>query len=199
MGARQRQVLAGFSISVLALALGACDDDKVTVFPADGGTDGGDPFDLPGPPFAEQADEYACFSVLDVDWDEARERYRPQVAEAEGYGRFYQLLTAMNAELEDGHTSFSSEGICGTPLALRPPYFRPDQWSSAIGACVTPVASGDLLVYRAADDNPAGLAPGDVIVGYDGAPWAELLDEIDEVLEENAEEFVKNYVQKGGQ
>ncbi|MFQ5524292.1 MAG: ubiquitin-like protein Pup, partial [Acidimicrobiia bacterium] len=24
-------------------------------------------------------------------------------------------------------------------------------------------------------------------------------DEIDEVLEENAEEFVKNYVQKGGQ
>ncbi|HVR33739.1 MAG TPA: ubiquitin-like protein Pup [Acidimicrobiia bacterium] len=27
----------------------------------------------------------------------------------------------------------------------------------------------------------------------------ELLDEIDSVLEENAEEFVKNYVQKGGQ
>ena len=27
----------------------------------------------------------------------------------------------------------------------------------------------------------------------------ELLDEIDSVLEENAEEFVKNYVQKGGE
>ncbi len=26
-----------------------------------------------------------------------------------------------------------------------------------------------------------------------------LLDEIDEVLEDNAEEFVRNYVQKGGQ
>jgi ubiquitin-like protein Pup len=26
-----------------------------------------------------------------------------------------------------------------------------------------------------------------------------LLDEIDEVLEENAEEFVKNYVQRGGE
>jgi ubiquitin-like protein Pup len=26
-----------------------------------------------------------------------------------------------------------------------------------------------------------------------------LLDEIDSVLEENAEEFIKNYVQKGGQ
>jgi ubiquitin-like protein Pup len=27
----------------------------------------------------------------------------------------------------------------------------------------------------------------------------ELLDEIDSVLEENAEEFVKNYIQKGGE
>lgn len=27
----------------------------------------------------------------------------------------------------------------------------------------------------------------------------DLLDEIDSVLEENAEEFVRNYVQKGGQ
>lgn len=27
----------------------------------------------------------------------------------------------------------------------------------------------------------------------------DLLDEIDEVLEDNAEEFVKNYVQKGGE
>ena len=27
----------------------------------------------------------------------------------------------------------------------------------------------------------------------------DLLDEIDDVLEENAEEFVKSYVQKGGQ
>lgn len=27
----------------------------------------------------------------------------------------------------------------------------------------------------------------------------DLLDEIDEVLEDNAEEFVRNYIQKGGQ
>jgi ubiquitin-like protein Pup len=27
----------------------------------------------------------------------------------------------------------------------------------------------------------------------------ELLDEIDEVLEDNAEEFVRSYIQKGGQ
>jgi hypothetical protein len=191
------------AISPAALALAAC-DDGAGADADDAGADAGDPYDLPGPPFSEQVDEYwgaapdqdtrlaifdalwqnladtyACFSVLDVDWDEVRDRYRSQVAEAEGYGRFYQLLSWMNAELEDGHTSFVSYGICETPLALRPPFFVPDQWSSAIGACVTPLDDGDLLVYRAADDNPAGLAPGDVILGYDGVPWAELLDEID--------------------
>jgi len=31
------------------------------------------------------------------------------------------------------------------------------------------------------------------------AEMDELLDEIDEVLEDNAEEFVRSYVQKGGQ
>ena len=36
-------------------------------------------------------------------------------------------------------------------------------------------------------------------VSADTAEVDDLLDEIDTVLEENAEEFVRNYVQKGGQ
>ncbi|NNC40033.1 MAG: ubiquitin-like protein Pup [Acidimicrobiia bacterium] len=43
----------------------------------------------------------------------------------------------------------------------------------------------------------------DVVVDAQPAETTEkiddLLDEIDSVLEENAEEFVKNYVQKGGE
>lgn len=42
---------------------------------------------------------------------------------------------------------------------------------------------------------PAGAERGDKIK----AELDDLLDEIDEVLEDNAEEFVRNYVQKGGQ
>lgn len=40
---------------------------------------------------------------------------------------------------------------------------------------------------------PPGAAAGSI------AKIDDLLDEIDSVLEENAEEFVKNYVQKGGE
>ena len=205
MRAHDMLLAIAIALSAAGLGLAGCDgtaDDADAG--EDAGADAGDPYDLPGPPFAEQvdpywgdapdqatrlqifddlwqnlADNYAPFSVLDVDWDEVRDRYRPQVAAATSYGRFYQLLSWMNAELEDGHTSLTSLGICSTPLAWRPPVFRPAQWSSAIGACVTPLDDGELLVYRAADDNPAGLAPGDVILGYDGVPWAELLPVID--------------------
>ncbi len=48
------------------------------------------------------------------------------------------------------------------------------------------------------DDVDAGAeeAPS---VAVDSEEVDDLLDEIDTVLEENAEEFVRNYVQKGGQ
>ncbi len=44
-------------------------------------------------------------------------------------------------------------------------------------------------------DVPASSGTGDKLK----AELDDLLDEIDEVLEDNAEEFVRNYVQKGGE
>ncbi len=45
------------------------------------------------------------------------------------------------------------------------------------------------------EDRPAASERGEKLK----AELDDLLDEIDEVLEDNAEEFVRNYVQKGGQ
>jgi ubiquitin-like protein Pup len=45
------------------------------------------------------------------------------------------------------------------------------------------------------EDAPATSERGEKLK----AELDDLLDEIDEVLEDNAEEFVRNYVQKGGQ
>ena len=45
------------------------------------------------------------------------------------------------------------------------------------------------------DEAPAKSESGEKIKGE----LDDLLDEIDEVLESNAEDFVKSYVQKGGQ
>jgi ubiquitin-like protein Pup len=48
---------------------------------------------------------------------------------------------------------------------------------------------------EAVEDAPATSQAGEKLK----AELDDLLDEIDEVLETNAEEFVKSYVQKGGQ
>ena len=48
---------------------------------------------------------------------------------------------------------------------------------------------------QAEEEAPAQSAKGEKLK----AELDELLDEIDEVLEDNAEEFVRNYVQKGGE
>ncbi len=45
------------------------------------------------------------------------------------------------------------------------------------------------------EETPAGSEKGEKLK----AELDDLLDEIDEVLETNAEDFVKSYVQKGGQ
>lgn len=45
------------------------------------------------------------------------------------------------------------------------------------------------------EDVPSTSAKGEKLK----AELDDLLDEIDEVLEDNAEEFVRNYVQKGGE
>lgn len=56
-----------------------------------------------------------------------------------------------------------------------------------------PAPSSDKATETA--DAPAGTEAGEKLkADLDG-----LLDEIDEVLETNAEDFVKSYIQKGGQ
>lgn len=56
---------------------------------------------------------------------------------------------------------------------------------------------------RRRSQDPSAPSDGDMdgmgMAQMDSHKIDELLDEIDSVLEENAEEFVKNYVQKGGE
>lgn len=44
------------------------------------------------------------------------------------------------------------------------------------------------------EDSPSTTSPQPAVVDF-----ADLLDQIDSVLEKNAEEFVNNFVQKGGE
>ena len=58
---------------------------------------------------------------------------------------------------------------------------------------------GQVRKQRTRQDHEQEVDDTQTAESVDTSDVDELLDEIDEVLEENAEEFVKNYVQKGGQ
>jgi ubiquitin-like protein Pup len=58
-----------------------------------------------------------------------------------------------------------------------------------------PKPTSDRGVETVHDADPVATDSGDKLK----AELDELLDEIDDVLETNAEDFVKSYVQKGGQ
>ncbi len=131
----------------------------------------------------ELADHYAAFAVKDIDWDQERSVYRTRVEAAKSHGRFFQALSDLLGNmLQDGHTWIFSEKICLDFVpADRPPVFRLYMHTSTLGACATPTDDGDLLVYRVAPYNPAGLKPGDLILGYDGKTWSQQLKAIDDL------------------
>jgi C-terminal processing protease CtpA/Prc len=148
--------------------------------------------------WGELDESFAMFEALELDWDQVRTEVRPTVEQAGSYGRMYAELKQMVASLRDYHTYLGSDRICGTPRSQRPPaYFLTsvlidafesdgsglpiDEYDAPLlGACVTPHDGDGLLVYLAQEGNPAGLQPGDVILGYDGKPWAANVADIEE-------------------
>jgi hypothetical protein len=121
--------------------------------------------------------QYANFGLAGEDWDALRDRVRPEVADEESYGGFYRLLSHMFFEVREGHSVIMSDMVCATPLVERPPLFWSTGGGRPLGVCVTGTAEETALVVKADPGNPAGLEPGDEILGYDGVAWAELLDE----------------------
>jgi ubiquitin-like protein Pup len=60
-------------------------------------------------------------------------------------------------------------------------------------------SGGQVRKQRTKQDDEQAVEATETAEAVDTSDVDELLDEIDDVLEENAEEFVKNYVQKGGE
>jgi hypothetical protein len=126
-------------------------------------------------------DEFACFQDLEVDWAGLRDLYRPEVAAGVSKGRFAAIMSRLSLALMEAHTValdrvvfWRTETVPGIPL------LKVGGWGNVreFGACLTPLPDRSLLVYRAAEGHPLGLASGDIITGYDGRAWAELYPEM---------------------
>jgi hypothetical protein len=126
-------------------------------------------------------ENFACFQDLDADWDALRDLYRPEVAAGVSKGRFAAILGRLSLALREAHTvALDREVFWRTPNEPGTPLLVVGQWGQIndFGACVTPLADGSGLVYRAVDDHPMGLVPGEVIVRVDDRWWPDVYPEL---------------------
>jgi len=126
-------------------------------------------------------DEFACFQGLDVDWSALRDLYRPEVASGVSKGRFAAIMSRLSLALMEAHTValdrvvfWRTASVPGVPLLMVGGWGHLREF----GACLTPLPDRSLLVYKAPEDHPLELSPGDIITGYENRPWAELYPEM---------------------
>jgi hypothetical protein len=140
---------------------------------------------------------WGAFPNLAVNWDSLRNVYRPQVAAGVSRGRFAGILSRLTRALCEWHVYVDDLGIDSTMgyywlngseyPNLQSFHYQPgtpllDLGASILrmhfGAGITSLGDSLALVYSVIPNHPLGLQPGDIILGYDGIPWRQLVTEL---------------------
>jgi hypothetical protein len=125
--------------------------------------------------------EFAAFQGLNIDWDSIKTTYRPEVAAGVSRGRFAAIMFYMLLSLQEFHTFVWDAPVMFTPLEPGIPLLvlggNADN-TSHFGATLTPLPDSTLLVIKAVENHPIGLIPGDIVLGYHGRLWKDLLKEL---------------------
>jgi hypothetical protein len=134
--------------------------------------------------------QWGCFPNLRLNWDSLRTLYRPQVEAGVSRGRFYAIMSQLGFALQEVHSHVRDAGIDSSF------YYPGGAWwiypgipevywggygVTGAGMGVAPMPDSSLFVYQVQPGNPLGMQPGDIVLGYDGRRWVDLLREIDSV------------------
>ena len=136
------------------------------------------------------------FPNLAINWDSLRNVYRPLVAAGVSRGRFAGILSRLTRALSEWHVLAADKGIDATmgitwndaeypnyPLFHYLPgvpllNIQGVGYRSNFGAGITSLGDSLALVYSVMPNHPLNLQPGDIILGYDGIPWKQLVREL---------------------
>jgi len=124
---------------------------------------------------------FACWQDLDLNWDSVWVADSTAIFDTVSRGRFAAILSHVGFALQESHTDCYDEAVTfytypapGVPLMI----VTLGAYDYRFGACLTPLPDSSLLVYSVADDQPLGLVPGDMVLGYDRVPWNNLYEEL---------------------
>lgn len=118
---------------------------------------------------------YAGFVQLPLyNWDTIVAHKRTEISNGVSRGRFAGIIGDLMTYVNDGHSNFYDATVSyQTPITLGLPLFRGQ--SGRFGACLTALDDSTAMVYNAVPNHPFGLQQGDIVMGYNGIPWKELV------------------------
>ena len=145
----------------------------------------------PGLPLADKLaifDSYAAalsnkfdgFLSLGLDWDSLRTYYRSRIDSTTSRGVFAAIMSKFAMSLQDAHTWAWDTVVTSTPLSPGVPLLvlYPFATAEHFGAVLTSLPDSSALVLRTVPNHPLGLVPGDIVLGYEGVPWKQLVREL---------------------
>jgi hypothetical protein len=145
----------------------------------------------PGAPLAEKLRIYNTYAqtihyksdvlcFLNTNWDSLYNHYLSQITESTSKGAFSAIMSHFAYALKDGHTLALDRTVVfsalnpGIPVLLIGSYMSVEHF----GAVTTVLPDSTTLVLRVAPNHPLNLEPGDIILGYEGVSWKNLVREL---------------------
>ncbi len=124
----------------------------------------------------------ASFNSLGIDpteWNSIKASYRQRIDESTSKGDFAALMGRLAYDLHDRHAYALDTSVLMTLLNPGIPILVIGSFEIGhFGAVLTVLPDSSLLVLRTLDDHPLGLEPGDIVLGYEGVAWKDLVDEL---------------------
>jgi hypothetical protein len=118
--------------------------------------------------------DYGAYMNLSVDMQALRRQYRQEIRDGVSKGRFTAILNHLSLAMNDAHTAIMRFSVnWQNRIDFDTPLFVVGAWvdNATLGAALTPMPDGSLLVFKALPNHVLGLQPGDLVLGYDGVPW----------------------------
>jgi hypothetical protein len=120
------------------------------------------------------------FISLKVNWDSLYNLYLGKITASTSKGAFSAIMSHFAYDLRDGHTYAWDNSVLNSPLNPGMPILLIGGFNSVVhfGAVTTVLPDSTTLVLRVVPNHPLNLEPGDIILGYEGIPWKNLVWEL---------------------
>jgi len=128
----------------------------------------------------EKFDGFESLGFTTATWDTFKTHYYSKIDTSTSRGKFSAIMYYFAMNLHDGHTYAYDDVVVhtslnpGVPLLVFGSFFSIKHF----GAVTTVLEDSTALVLRVVDNHPLNLEPGDIILGYEGELWKNIVQEL---------------------